>query len=53
LIAKELFNPNFGLFRLAANKRSLEPNPDSRMILNHLVFFEFAGIALAKVFYNE
>ena len=49
LIAKELFDPQFGLFRLSENKRGIQPNPLASIIPNYLLYFEFAGIMLAKV----
>lgn len=49
ICAKELFNPNNGLFRLSANKMNIEPSPYSWMVPYHLKLFEFAGIFLAKV----
>jgi len=49
MIAKELFDPQFGLFRLSENKRGIQPNPLASIIPNYLLYFEFAGIMLAKV----
>lgn len=51
LIAKELFDPNIGLFRLSDNKLSIQPSLISGIVPHHLIFFEFAGIMLAKVSY--
>ena len=49
LAAQELFSPEYGLFQLSANNRSIQPNPNSYIIPNHLKLFEFAGLILAKV----
>ena len=49
LIAKELFDPQFGLFRLSENKLSIQPNPLASIVPNYLLYFEFAGLMLAKV----
>jgi len=49
LIAKEFFDPQVGLFRLSENKRGIQPNPLASIIPNYLLYFEFAGIMLAKV----
>ena len=49
MIAKELFDPRFGLFKLSENKRGIQPNPLASIIPNYLLYFEFAGIMLAKV----
>jgi len=49
LMGKELFAPDLGLFKVSANKRSIQPNPISSIIPNYLLYFEFAGLILAKV----
>ena len=49
LIAKEFFDPQIGLFRLSENKRGIQPSPLASIIPNYLLYFEFAGIMLAKV----
>ena len=45
-------NPDFGLFKLTNSKLSLTyiPNYFSYMIPNHLAYFKFFGILLAKAF---
>lgn len=48
-MAEELFNPDFGLFKVSANGHSIEPSTSARMIPYHLKLLEFAGIVLAKV----
>jgi len=48
-MGRELFAPDFGLFKVSANKRSIQPNPISSIIPNYLLYFEFAGLILAKV----
>jgi len=45
---KEIFNPKFGLFKIAANGFSLEIDPASQNIPFYLKYFEYAGILLAK-----
>lgn len=46
---KELFSPELGLFKVSANERSLEANPMSIIVPNHLKLYEFAGLLLGKV----
>jgi len=53
LMGKELFAPEFGLFKVSANQRSIQPNPISNIIPNYLLYFEFAGIILAKAIQDE
>lgn len=49
LITKELFDPRAGLFIETPNGGSLEINPYSNIVPNHLDLFEFAGLIIAKV----
>ena len=48
-IAQELFDPRFGLFKVSANKRSIQPNPVSAFFPDFEKYFEFAGAFVAKV----
>jgi len=46
--SKQLFDPATGLFKLAENLRSIQPNPSSSIVPYDLTLIEFAGIILAK-----
>jgi len=48
-MGRELFAPDFGLFNVSANKCSLQPNPISSLMPNFPLYFEFAGLILAKL----
>ena len=49
LLNKELFDPNFGLFKLSANRVSYQPNPLSYVIPDHLTHFREVGRLIGKV----
>ncbi|KAL4482579.1 hypothetical protein ABPG72_005822 [Tetrahymena utriculariae] len=48
LLSKEVFNPDYGLFQLSANKRSIQPSPLSMLIPDHLNHFLFLGRLVGK-----
>ena len=48
LLIKELFNPNYALFRPSEDCRSYQPNPTSDINPDHLQYFEFAGQIIAR-----
>jgi len=48
-ISKELFDPCVGLFKLAENKISIQPNPESGIVPYDSTLMQFAGILVAKV----
>jgi hypothetical protein len=48
-VASQLFNPDFGLFKITPNETTIEINPYSGIVTNHLYLFELAGIMVAKV----
>ena len=47
-LSKEIFNPNYALFKPSANSVTFQPNPTSFVNEHHLVFFQFVGKILAK-----
>ena len=49
LLNKEVFDPNFGLFKLSANMVSYQPNPLSCVIPDHLTHFRELGRLVGKV----
>jgi E3 ubiquitin-protein ligase HUWE1 len=53
ILSHELFGPERGLFKASANGASLQPNPDSFAIPDHLKLFEFAGIITGKAMGDE
>ena len=49
LLNKEVFDPNFGLFKLSANQVSYQPNPLSFVIPDHLTHFRELGRLTGKI----
>ena len=49
LLGLEIFNPDFGLFVFSANKLSVQPNPFSFIVPNHLFLFKFIGNMIGRV----
>ncbi|OHT10043.1 hypothetical protein TRFO_20849 [Tritrichomonas foetus] len=47
-LVKEMFNPNYALFIPSANKRSNQPNPSSYVNNDHIEYFRFAGLIIAR-----
>lgn len=47
LVMKEVTNPDYGLFQISANNISIQPNPLSYIIPNHLLHFRFIGRLVA------
>ena len=43
LLAKEVFDPNRGLFKLSSNMRTIHPSPTSIIQLRAMDSFRFAG----------
>lgn len=52
IMTRELFSTKSGLFRLTGNKICIEPSPTSYLVLDHLKYFELAGIILAKLIHE-
>jgi hypothetical protein len=48
LIVRDLFNENYGLFKLSENMQSSQPNPSSGINDGHLDYFRFAGRVIAR-----
>ncbi len=53
VITKQLFDPSVGLFELATNQLSIQPNPMSGIIPYDSTLMQFAGLILAKVKFIE
>lgn len=47
-LSREMFNPDYALFVLAANGVSFQPNPRSYVNSEHLDFFRFVGKIIGK-----
>ncbi|KAK1934894.1 HECT-domain (ubiquitin-transferase) containing protein [Babesia divergens] len=53
ILAKEMFNPNYGLFRREGSKQEFNhPNPLSGINPDHLNFFKFIGRVIGKAVYD-
>ncbi|EDO06876.1 HECT-domain (ubiquitin-transferase) family protein [Babesia bovis T2Bo] len=53
ILAKEMFNPNYGLFRREGRKQEFNhPNPLSGINPDHLNFFKFIGRVIGKAVYE-
>lgn len=48
LLSKEIFDPEFGLFKLSANSISYQPSSLSYIIPDHLIHFRMIGRIIAK-----
>ena len=48
MLSKDIFDPNYGLFKLSSNKVSIYPSPLSFLIPNQLQEFRMAGRLLGK-----
>lgn len=48
ILAKEIFNQNYGLFDCSLNNKSYQPNSVSYINPNHLEYFKFAGQFIAR-----
>jgi hypothetical protein len=48
LCIKEVTNPDFGLFILSSNGVTIQPNPFSYLVPDHLAHFRFFGRLIAK-----
>ena len=54
ILSREIFNPNYALFRTAGGKAStFHPNPMSFVNPDHLSFFEFCGRVVGKAIFDD
>ncbi|XP_071960908.1 E3 ubiquitin-protein ligase HUWE1-like isoform X2 [Antedon mediterranea] len=54
IISREIFNPNYALFRTSPGDRvTYIPNPSSHFNSNHLSYFKFVGRIIAKAIYDN
>ena len=52
-IAKEMFNPNLGMFKLADSGVTYYPDPNSHIHAHHIDYFKFIGRIIAKAVLEE
>ena len=53
ILAREIFNPNWGLFQLApSGEACYEPNKHSSINPEHLTYFRFVGRLIGKALYD-
>ncbi len=53
-MSREIFNPNYGLFRVSpADRVTYTINPASFINSNHLSYFKFVGRFIAKAIYDN
>jgi len=50
-LSKQIFNPGYALFTRSANG-AFQPNQDSQINENHLLYFEFCGRIIGKAIYD-
>eukprot|EP01038_Epipyxis_sp_PR26KG_P005357 gene5357-7431_t len=48
ILSREIFNPNYALFTIAADGVTFQPNPLSMINTNHLDYFKFVGRVIGK-----
>mmetsp|Transcript_3939 Transcript_3939/g.607 ORF Transcript_3939/g.607 Transcript_3939/m.607 type:complete len:80 (+) Transcript_3939:19-258(+) len=48
MLTKEVFSPEYGLFTLANNGRSIQPSPFAHLVPDYLIHFRFLGRLVAK-----
>jgi hypothetical protein len=48
VLSREIFNPNYALFTVAADGATFQPNPLSYINQNHLEYFKFVGRLIGK-----
>ena len=54
IIAREMFNPNYALFKTTPGDRvTYMPNPSSHINPEHLTYFKFVGRIIAKAIYDN
>lgn len=48
LLSKEIFNPNYALFKPISNQATFQPNPHSNINPDHCRYFKFIGRVVGK-----
>eukprot|EP00743_Colponemidia_sp_Colp-15_P003757 GILK01004053.1.p1 GENE.GILK01004053.1~~GILK01004053.1.p1 ORF type:complete len:1970 (+),score=455.64 GILK01004053.1:306-6215(+) len=52
ILSRQIFNPDYALFRTAANGTTFQPNQFSHVNPEHLSFFKFVGRIIGKALYD-
>ena len=52
ILAREIFNPNYGLFIKSHDSPTFQPNPHSSVNNLHLQYFNFVGRIIGKAIYD-
>lgn len=52
LLSKQIFNPDYGLFKLSSTGNTYQPNKNSWINPDHLKFFKFIGRIMGKALYD-
>lgn len=52
-LSREMFNPNYSLFRLSSSGSTYYPNPKSYVERDHLRYFKFIGRVIGKAIFDE
>jgi hypothetical protein len=53
IISREIFNPNYALFKTVLGGRTYVPNPSSDVHSDHLQYFRFVGRVIGKAIYEN
>ena len=52
LLSREIFNPNYALFKSSANTVTFQPSPQSFVNQDHLKYFKFVGKFIGKALHD-
>ena len=52
-LSREMFNPNYSLFKLSNSGSTYFPNPKSYIEAQHLAYFKFIGRMIGKALFDE
>jgi hypothetical protein len=48
ILAREIFKPDYALFKPSADSSAFQPDPRSKIVENHLSYFKFVGRVVGK-----
>jgi len=51
-LSREIFNPNYALFKTSATGETFQPNPQSSVNHDHIRYFKFIGIVVGKALHD-
>lgn len=52
LLSKSIFNQDYALFTLSSTGNTYQPNPGSNINTDHIRYFKFVGLFVAKALYD-